>query len=381
MMNQKEEHKCFRVGLAGCGNIAPMHTQALAALPQVRLVGLADPDREASQKLKSTIAAEDAPECYDSLADLLAAAKPDVVHICTPHVEHVPLAVLALKHGCHVLMEKPPAIDLNGLSELSQAVAASGRSLGICFQNRFNAASQQARTLLQSGLAGRVLAARGFVTWNRDDAYYRQADWRGKWASEGGGVMINQAIHTLDLLIWLAGRPTQVEGHIANRHLQQTIEVEDTAEFLMTLENGAKALFYATTAYSSDEPVFLEIRCEQFRIRLEGDQLVLFNAEGELLTEEQQGRLLRLAADRVDELRRTHPDTFPADPYQSKADNLAASGKSCWGQGHSRLIGAFYQSLEEGRSFPVSLNEGSQALRVLLAVYESHRRGTPVILN
>ncbi len=381
MTNQKEDLKQYRVGLAGCGNIAPMHTQALTAMPQVRLIGLADPDREAALRLKNTIATGDAPVCYDTLAELLAAEKPDVVHICTPHVEHVPLAVLALQQGCHVLMEKPPAIDLKSLNELAQAAAASGRALGICFQNRYNSSSQQARVLLQSGLAGRILAARGFVTWDRDAAYYGQAEWRGKWASEGGGVMINQAIHTLDLLIWLAGRPMQVEGHIANRHLQQTIEVEDTAEFLMTLENGAKALFYATTAYSSDEPVFLEIRCEQFRIRLEGDQLILFNAEGELLTDEQQNRLLRLAADQVDEGRRTRPDIFPADLYQSKTGNPATSGKSCWGQGHSRLIGAFYQSLAEERPFPINIDEGSRALRVLLAVYESSRSGAPVILN
>lgn len=358
----------FRSALAGCGSIAPMHAQALAALPHVQLTGLADPDLAAARRLSQSIAGQ--PACYADLAGLLAADKPDVVHICTPHHTHVPLAVLALQAGCHVLLEKPPAISLDGLQALSAAVGESDRTLGICFQNRFNAASQQARQILRSGLAGPILAARAMVTWKRDAAYYGQAAWRGKWATEGGGVMINQAIHTLDMLIWLAGRPLTVEGSIANRRLRDIIEVEDTAEMLMSLENGARALFYATTAYSGDAPVFLEISCANVRLRLEGDHLILLDTAGEPLESSRQADWLQKAALAAGE--------DPAYAAGGAGGREANGGKSCWGRGHGVLIGAYYRALAEGGHFPIDLASGSLALRTLLALYESHRQGKAV---
>ena len=118
MENQDIDHQQprFRSGLAGCGNIAPMHINALAGLPQVQLVGLADPDRQASARLRAGmthVPGDQLPDCHDSLEAMIEKHRPDVVHICTPHHTHVPLAVAALRQGCHVLLEKPPAISLD----------------------------------------------------------------------------------------------------------------------------------------------------------------------------------------------------------------------------------------------------------------------------
>ena len=378
-LNLEQTPVRFRTGLAGCGNIAPMHINALAGLPQVRLVGLADPDRRAAERLRAGmthVAVKHLPECYEDLNSLIQTTGPDVVHICTPHHTHVPLAVAALQQGCHVLLEKPPAISLAGLAELSAAVGASNRTLGICFQNRYNDASRQARRLLQSGLAGKVKAARGYVTWNRGADYYGQAEWRGKWASEGGGVMINQAIHTLDLLIWLAGRPVEIEGSIANRHLRGIIEVEDTAEMVIKLESGCIALFNASNAYGDDAPVFLELSCDHLRIRLEADQIVLLDINGQPMPERQQVDWLAQA-----DAAWPGSDGYEPGPCLSPEDNPSPLGKAAWGQGHSRLISAFYQSLADpSRQFPIDAESGSQALRALLGLYASHRTGTAIQL-
>jgi UDP-N-acetyl-2-amino-2-deoxyglucuronate dehydrogenase len=371
-MTYHSGYHSIRAGVIGCGAIAPLHVQALSALPQVTLTGLVDPDPEAIRRLNAcwTVAnvstGRDCPEAYPDLASFLQKNDPDVVHICTPHHTHVPLAVQALEAGCHVLMEKPPAISESGLNALSRAIEESGKQLGICFQNRFNLASRQAYHLIQTGKVGAVKTARAFVTWKRDQAYYRQGDWRGRWETEGGGVMINQAIHTLDLLIWLAGKPLRVEGSIANRHLRDIIEVEDTAELLLNLENNVTALFYATTAYGSDAPVFLELECDRARLRLEGDHLTLDDGSEQAAGERLSALLKQDPA--MTETDRSMPGSTP-------------EGKSCWGYSHFMLIQAFYHSLlSKKNTFPIDLHEGSFALRTLLALYASDRDKKPVFL-
>lgn len=367
-MTNSRVNKQRTVALAGCGAIAPMHVQALQSLESVRLVALADPDAGAARRLLGLFAPDSQIACYASLGELLAGHKIDVVHICTPHHTHVPLAVEALRHGCHVVLEKPPAISLDDLAALEAAVGAGDRSLGVCFQNRFNLASQQARHLLETGKLEPVRTARAFVTWKRDAAYYGQAAWRGRWATEGGGVMINQAIHTLDLLLLLAGRPIRVEGTIANRHLREEIEVEDTAEMHIELGSGARAVFYATTAYGADAPVFLELDCTSSRLRLEGDAIQLLDRNGQ-----------PQAQKTLDELLAASPAFVPLpEPAAAAAQN----GKACWGLGHQRLISAFYASLEPGQApFPIGLSSASLALKTLLALYQSDRSGQPVTIR
>lgn len=365
-MRNDSEYRSIKTGVVGCGAIAPLHVQALSDLPKVTLTGLVDPDPEAIRRLNASWTAanmstgRDGPKAYSDLAAFLKQGHPDVVHICTPHHTHVPLAVQALEAGCHVLMEKPPGISESGLETLASTVKESGKKLGICFQNRFNLASQQAYHLIQTGKVGPVKTARAFVTWKRDQSYYRQGDWRGRWETEGGGVMINQAIHTLDLLIWLAGKPLSVEGSISNRHLRGIIEVEDTAEMFLTLENNITALFYATTAYGSDAPVFLELECERARLRLEGDRLTM-----------DDGSVEAESGERLKALLKQEPAMPEAD---GSVPGVTPEGKSCWGQSHSMLIRAFYDSLlSEKNAFPIDLYEGSFALRTLLALYTSDR--------
>ena len=205
---------------------------------------------------------------YASLEEMIEKEQPDVLHVCTPHYLHVPMTQYALERGINVFMEKPPAITLAQLDQLKQAVYASKAKLGLCYQNRYNPSYRAAKEFIASGVAGKVLGARGLVTWNRPAPYYTQSEWRGKLATEGGGVLINQAVHTLDLLSDLLGKPDWIDASLSNHHLKGLIEVEDTLEAYIRF--GEKvACFYATNAYCADVPPLIEISCEKVTVRIE----------------------------------------------------------------------------------------------------------------
>ena len=146
---------------------------------------------------------------------MLDAVTPDVVHVCTPHHRHADLATQCLARDVSVLLEKPVAHTLDEGERLAIVAEDSTAVLGVCFQNRYNDTARQLRDVLDEGVLGRILGARASVTWFRDAAYYTRRDWRGRWATAGGGVLMNQAIHTLDLLQWYVGPVTDVRGTVA----------------------------------------------------------------------------------------------------------------------------------------------------------------------
>ncbi len=355
-------NQTIQVAFAGCGTIAPLHLIGLLAQREaVQLVGLADPDLDAAKSLArqaAELSGQGEPAVFSSLDELLAAIHPDVVHILTPHHTHVGLACQALQAGCHVLLEKPAATQKADLEILAEAVRRSGRQLGICLQNRYNFAAREARQLLAAKTFGPVLAARGFLTWWRDDQYYLQSPWRGRWATEGGGLMINQAIHTLDLLLWLVDEPvTSVKGHLHTDHLEHVIEVEDTASLLLRFETGATGVFYATNAYPTSSDPFLEIVCEQAIVRLEGsDRITVLDRSGNLL--EPFDQIVKTGEDAVSEA----------------VDQFIPAGKSYWGKSHALLIADFYQKVRKEQPFAIDLTEGRRALDILLDLYEAKRR-------
>ena len=173
----------MKVALIGCGNISKKHFEALEALNNVSLCAVADirPARaEAAAKQYGGRA-------YTDYKEMLAREKPDAVHICTPHDLHVPMALDALKFGCHVFCEKPAAITPDDLDALQKAQTESGRQVGVCFQNRCNTGAKEAKRLLEAETYGKLLAIRASVDWCRGEDYYSD-DWHGKKAREGGGV-------------------------------------------------------------------------------------------------------------------------------------------------------------------------------------------------
>lgn len=322
-----------RVGLVGCGAIARVHVAVLHSLPEVQLCACCDIKRDRAEEL----ARENCCAVYENYAEMLEKEKPDVVHLCVPHYLHVPMAEEAAERGIAVFTEKPPAIDRDQWARLRRV--AEKVPVGICFQNRYNPNIRAAREMIGSGAYGALTGARAFVTWHRDAPYYLDSGWRGRLATEGGGALINQAIHTLDLLVWIMGKPEKAEGLLGNHHLAGQTEVEDTAAVYMLL-GGRPALLYASNAYAADAPVMIEFRLEKATLRLEGNELDIMTPEG---TEHRTF---------------TVPETL---------------GKGYWGNGHLPCIADFYRSLEERRAYQNNVDSVADTMEVLMQVYEKGR--------
>jgi len=325
--------KIYKTAIIGCGVIHSLHADAVASYPHAELKAVVDVDEKKSEASARRYGCTALTDYREALAD----PEIDVVHICTPHYLHAPMAIEAMKAGKHVLTEKPMAISVDECLKMTGVSAETDRQLGVCFQNRYNTTSRYIKTLLESGKAGRILAAKASVTWLRGQDYYGSASWRGTWAQEGGGVLINQSIHTLDLLRWFAGKAVKIKGNADTRFLEDIIEVEDTAEATILFENGARGFFFATNGYA-DAPVELQLVCENAVMTLSGDLTVRYrNGESEVITDVQ-------------------PKT---------------GEKAYYGTGHASLIEDFYDSLLAGKPFAVDGSQGIEAIRLIHALYKS----------
>jgi UDP-N-acetyl-2-amino-2-deoxyglucuronate dehydrogenase len=241
----------LRYGVIGAGVVAPLHLEAIAALDDAELIGISSLDAE-----------------HLDLDELLALA-PDVVVICTPHPSHAALTIAALDAGAHVLVEKPLAPEAREADAMIAAADRAGRLLGVCFQQRFRPVIAAAHELIAGGRLGELVRVSIVDPLYRPKAYYGTASWRGTWTGEGGGVLMNQAPHTLDLLCHLAGPPVQVWG--VSRRRSQPMEAEDTATAV--LEYGNSAL--GTLAVSTTEPGVqrIELVGDRARIEIVGETL------------------------------------------------------------------------------------------------------------
>jgi len=315
----------------GCGSIFPVHADAIRSMEAVQLLMVADIDAQKAQNAAEKYGCKPATD----YTDILHHPEVQVVHLCTPHYLHAPLARALLQAGKQVITEKPMGLNLKECSELIEVSRQTGCSLGVCLQNRYHDTSRMMKQLLDSGSLGRTLGARAFVTWSRDRDYYQKSSWRGTWEREGGSLVMNQAVHTLDLLQWLLGEITDVKGTIATHFLADLIETEDTAEAVLQFRSGARALFYASNAYVSNAPVFIEVICEQGTMTLNGELIIAW----------QDGR-------------REVIKDIPPTGY-----------KSYWGTGHKKLIRDFYDCLDKGTVFPVNGEEGIKVMGIIEKLY------------
>jgi len=323
------ENNKFRVALVGCGTIAPIHVPAiLAAAGEV--VALCDVDTSKARVLAEKFALHDA-QIFADYDEMLETVKPDVVHICTPHYLHVPMAVKALRKNINVLCEKPLAINVEQLREVLATAKESKAMMGVCLQNRFLPNNLYAKKLCdEKG----VKCAFGDVVWNRGEDYYRSGEWRGKWATEGGGVMINQALHTLDLLMWMCGMPEKVTAHCFNDCHKDVIEVEDIAA--AKFEGGADFEIFATTSSVADFTAHIKVKLNENTV-IHTDNTLLTVGDKQVVLEE---------------LEKTN-------------------GKSVWGEGHKVLIKNYYDCLDTGEKFMPDAEEASKVIRLILGMYES----------
>lgn len=323
------------VGIIGCGAIFGVHADAIANNPSVKLIAVADIMEE-----KAKTAAERY-QCtyYTDYKEILGDSRINAIHICTPHYLHAPMAIEALNVGKHVMVEKPVALNVKQAWEMVEAARKNKKLLGVAFQNRFNNTSVKMKEILCEGRLGQIKGMKGLVTWHRDEPYYTQSGWRGKFATEGGGVLINQAIHTLDLMQWLAGEVEAIKGHVDTRVLDNVIEVEDTADATIYFKNGAVGLFYATNGYTTNSSVELEVHCEKGVLNIK------------------DGNLTLTAGKKTEHITDDHHN---------------GKYKAYWGDSHKKLIDRFYHCIfNKDEKGYVAGEEGITALQMIECIYRS----------
>lgn len=330
----------LKSAIIGCGGIAQVHAGVLSELESCQFVACADIKFERAEKM----AAKYNLHAYSSMEELLEKEEIDVVHLCTPHYLHTPMAELAAKKGVMVFSEKPPVISCEQWSKWEEITKLT--KVGVCFQNRYNKTTKYIKELINSPEAGKILGCRAFVTWQRGVSYYVDSGWRGSLETEGGGALINQSIHTLDLMLEFLGRPTEVEAMCRNHHLKGVIEVEDAIEAYFKC-GDAMGIFYATTAYCTDSPVIIEVVCENLTVKMDGSHISVKYANGD----------------------RSEIDMLEAP----------AKGKSYWGSGHKGAIGDFYDNMLQGKEPPINMESIRNTVDTMLAIYKSARETKDIV--
>ncbi len=333
----------LRIAVIGCGRIAEVYASAFRHLEkEIDLILAVDKVKERAKAFAARF-----PGCIasDSVSSsgfqaLLRQYRPDLLHILLPHHLHCPYALDAFACGVNVLTEKPIAILPEDADRMAAAAKAAGCELGVIFQNRYIDGVQRVVQLRESGALGAVKGAFSTLNWFRPASYYA-CDWKGKWATEGGGVVIDQAIHSIDLVRYMTGlEAVRVQGHTARRILQ-SIEVEDEADAAITLENGAVYSFFACNYYTTNSPIRVEISFEKAAATLTMDRMEIRWADG-----------------RMEDIPCSHG---------------TESGERYWGVCHEHQLQAAYQALRQKKALPWAPEDARKTLEIVQAIYLSAR--------
>ncbi|TCM40223.1 Gfo/Idh/MocA family protein [Kribbella sp. VKM Ac-2568] len=273
-----------QVAIVGCGIIGRTHADTIAARPDAIVTALVDGDAAAREALAARLkeAGQPEPKVYDDLTATLSGSDISLVAICTPSGTHAALAEQALNEKKHVVIEKPLDVDLIRARRLGAAAtraANHGVISSVISQHRFDPGSALVSRAIRDGRFGQLTSAVATVAWWRSDEYYASAGWRGTWAQDGGGALMNQGVHTVDLLLWFMGRPVSIQAQ-ALRAAHHAIEVEDTVVATLTFENGSVATLHATTAAFPGGRTRVSVHGTQGGAELEDDVLRRFNVDG-----------------------------------------------------------------------------------------------------
>jgi len=333
-------------GVAGGGMIGKVHAEAIAAVPGARLVAVWGRDRGRASDLAARFGAR----AYTDYGDFLAHPGLRVVNVCTPSGAHLEYGARAAHAGKHVLVEKPIEIDLGRADELIATCEAADVRLGVIFQSRFLPAVARLKRAVDEGRLGRLILGDAYVKWYRAPEYYAASSWRGTLALDGGGALINQAIHTVDLLRWVMG-PAETVFAMRGALRYPQIEAEDTLVGTLRFQCGALGVIEATTSVAPGFKRRLEISGERGTVVLDGDAISCWAVEGEAAGDDSPGEQI------------TDGSSDPAA--------IAA-------EGHRRQIADMAEAVREGREPVITGREGRDSLELVEALYRSAAAGAPV---
>ncbi len=347
--------KKLKVGVIGCGVIAPVHIESYLLVPGVKVVHLCDKALPKAQALAGKYGVKKVSQDY---RELLADPEIDAVSICTDHASHSPIAVDALAAGKHVICEK----SLSSTKKRIDAMLEAGRKhpelvFSGVFQHRFDAGYNYVKSLIDGGVFGTMLTANLNVLCLRNNDYYNADEWRGTWAEEGGALLINQAIHFVDMISWLMGGVDSVSAAYANLNHQGVIECEDAAASAVIYRNGTLGTISATSA---SNPIPWE-------------PTMSFNGTAGSL-DIRNGEFLRIVLEDKKQEKKIRSE-FKAIKDEGL---LLMKSKGYYGSGHPAQIHDFIEAIRTGSALKVPVASAAHAPDIVLSVYESHNKGKRV---
>jgi len=343
--------------IVGCGMIARFHARAIADVPGGKVTALVGRNTANAEKMKAELGLS----CpvYADLKDALKRADVDIVVIATPSGAHMEPAVAAAEAGKHVVVEKPLEITLERCDRIIDACARKNVKLCTIFPSRFGDANQALKKAVAAGRFGRLTLGETTCKWWRSQAYYDNGGWKGTKALDGGGALMNQAIHNVDLLYWIMGPVVGISGFI-DMLAHERIEVEDTAVACLRFKNGALGVIQATTSIYPGWPKTIAVHGDKGSAVIEQDDLVRWQFDPETAEDKQ--------------LRERFAQKTGASGGSS--DPAAISHV-----GHARQLTDFVQAIAAGREPLVDGREGRRAVEIILGIYQSAATGRTVELS
>jgi len=356
--------KRLRTALIGCGKVAGIHAEALTRSPLSELAAVCDRDRSRAAQF----AAKYGGAPFTDLAALLRDARPDAVIVCTPHPLHAEATVAAAEAGAHVLVEKPMAASLEDCDRMIEATRQAGVKLGVVSQRRFYEPVRRMKAAIDAGKIGKpILGVFQMYSW-RDEAYYQSDAWRGTWAGEGGGVLVNQSPHQLDILQWLMGPIEEISGYWGT--LNHSIEVDDTAVAVVRFRGGALGSIIASV--SQRPGIYTKVHIHGSNgasVGVETDHGATFVAGVSSGVPDPPLNDLWTIPGEEDSLAK-----FEAE------DRAAASERDVMQYYHAQQIDDFLTAILEGREPAVTGEDGRVVVAMAQAIYRSQREGRSVKL-
>lgn len=357
-----------RVALVGAGVIGRHHGQVITQLSdRLELVAVVDPHTDRALPLVEAHGGA----AYPSLTEALASTEIDVVVVCTPTGTHGALAIEALQADKDVIIEKPAEITVERTDEIIAAQQASGRLVTVISQHRFDPATEVTVDAIAAGELGRLTSGIASIDWWRGQTYYDSGDWRGTWELDGGGALMNQGVHTVDLLVATMGRPVEVFAYTGTL-AHERIEVEDVAVGVVRFASGALGVLHATTAAYPGMSARLQVHGDKGSVIIDSDVLsFIHRTPTETTADERAYGTSDKTINQVDEFPEASGATLSAGADPGQLGSVA----------HRRQYENFLAALDGDEELRVDLQTNRQAIAIITGVYESARTGHPVRLT
>jgi len=341
-------------GIIGCGNIAPLHADAIAATEGAELVAVSDVVEENLKKMSEKYGAEP----YTDFREMIKRDDIQVVNLCIPSGMRAEIAVEVARAGKHIISEKPLEVSTERIDMLLDAVDEAGVKLGCIFQSRFADGARLVKKAVEEKRFGRIFLGDAYIKWYRSEEYFASGAWRGTRKLDGGGCLMNQGIHQIDLLLWFMGKVKSVYAKTATV-AHEGLEVEDLACAMIEFESGAMGMIEGSTAIYPGHPARVEIHGSEGSAAIEDGKLQFWQFKDERPEDEE----IRTA------IKSTGEGAGAADPMANMNH-----------EGHRRQIEDFTNALREGREPFVDGREGRRAVELIEAIYKSAETGQAVLL-